>query len=308
MPARSRSASAGSTITTTTSPRDKQRECFEAQLALAARAIAPGRRAHARGGSRHRDHDRSTPRATACIGVLHCYTGSTALAERALGYGWYVSFSGIITFKNWTDDDAAARDSRRSRCSSRATRRISRPCRGAASATSPRGSCTRSSDSRPLAASTPSALAERTGENARRLFDLDGAAARTPSIGNSGCGIIQRFPALSSVTESSVATVPSDIEIAQHAKLRPIVDVAAELGLDARRARSLREVQGEDRLEIVAAPVRRDGSCSSPAINPTAGGRGKEHDARSASRRRCGGSARTRCSACASRAWGRCSA
>ena len=37
------------------------------------------------------------------IGVLHCYTGSLALAERALGYGWYVSFSGIITFKNWTD-------------------------------------------------------------------------------------------------------------------------------------------------------------------------------------------------------------
>jgi TatD DNase family protein len=37
-------------------------------------------------------------------GVLHCYTGSVALAEAALGVGWYISFSGIITFKKWTDE------------------------------------------------------------------------------------------------------------------------------------------------------------------------------------------------------------
>ena len=39
------------------------------------------------------------------IGVLHCYTGSHGLAETALVAGWYVSFSGIITFKKWTDED-----------------------------------------------------------------------------------------------------------------------------------------------------------------------------------------------------------
>jgi TatD DNase family protein len=38
-------------------------------------------------------------------GVLHCYTGSHALAEHALGAGWYISFSGIVTFKKWTDID-----------------------------------------------------------------------------------------------------------------------------------------------------------------------------------------------------------
>jgi TatD DNase family protein len=38
-------------------------------------------------------------------GVLHCFTGSAALAEAALIAGWYVSFSGIVTFKKWTDDD-----------------------------------------------------------------------------------------------------------------------------------------------------------------------------------------------------------
>src|SRR6185437_7808871 len=41
-------------------------------------------------------------------GVLHCYTGSHALAEAALAVGWYVSFSGIVTFKKW-DDDALIR-------------------------------------------------------------------------------------------------------------------------------------------------------------------------------------------------------
>lgn len=37
-------------------------------------------------------------------GILHCYTGSHELAELALSVGWYVSFSGIITFSKWTDD------------------------------------------------------------------------------------------------------------------------------------------------------------------------------------------------------------
>jgi TatD DNase family protein len=37
-------------------------------------------------------------------GVLHCFTGTASLARAALDAGWYVSFSGIITFKKWTDD------------------------------------------------------------------------------------------------------------------------------------------------------------------------------------------------------------
>lgn len=41
-------------------------------------------------------------------GVLHCYTGSHRLAHAALEVGWYVSFSGIVTFKKW-DDDALIR-------------------------------------------------------------------------------------------------------------------------------------------------------------------------------------------------------
>ena len=33
-------------------------------------------------------------------GVLHCFTGSAALARKALDLGFYISLSGIVTFKN----------------------------------------------------------------------------------------------------------------------------------------------------------------------------------------------------------------
>jgi TatD DNase family protein len=33
-------------------------------------------------------------------GLIHCFTGTRELAEGALELGFYVSFSGIVTFKN----------------------------------------------------------------------------------------------------------------------------------------------------------------------------------------------------------------
>jgi TatD DNase family protein len=36
-------------------------------------------------------------------GVIHCFTASRALAEHALALGLYISFSGIVTFKNARD-------------------------------------------------------------------------------------------------------------------------------------------------------------------------------------------------------------
>jgi len=36
-------------------------------------------------------------------GVLHCFTGSAELARKGLDLGFYVSLSGIVTFKNATD-------------------------------------------------------------------------------------------------------------------------------------------------------------------------------------------------------------
>src|SRR5207247_1633426 len=85
------------------SPRDQQRRAFAAQLALARDARKPvvvhTREAEADTGAMIEEAG-----ASGIVGVLHCYTGSVALAERALAVGWYVSFSGIVTFKKWTDD------------------------------------------------------------------------------------------------------------------------------------------------------------------------------------------------------------
>jgi TatD DNase family protein len=41
--------------------------------------------------------------ASACSGVLHCFTESAQTARAALDLGFYISFSGIVTFKNASD-------------------------------------------------------------------------------------------------------------------------------------------------------------------------------------------------------------
>jgi TatD DNase family protein len=43
------------------------------------------------------------------IGVLHCFTGSAELARKGLDLGFYISLSGIVTFKNAADLQHTAR-------------------------------------------------------------------------------------------------------------------------------------------------------------------------------------------------------
>ena len=43
-------------------------------------------------------------------GVMHCFTESQAVAEAAMEMGFYISFSGIVTFKNAKDLQAVARE------------------------------------------------------------------------------------------------------------------------------------------------------------------------------------------------------
>ena len=108
----SRSASAVSTITTTI-----RRAISSARLRRAARARA--RAATARSSCTRarpkttRAHGRSKRHAPASSACCTATPAARALAEAALDGGWYVSFSGIVTFKKWTDDDAAAPRSRR---------------------------------------------------------------------------------------------------------------------------------------------------------------------------------------------------
>ncbi|MFL5602243.1 MAG: TatD family hydrolase [Gemmatimonadaceae bacterium] len=86
------------------SPRGAQRAAFVAQVSLAAELQKPlvVHTRDAEDDTRAIIRDAKTAGVT---GVLHCYTGSRALAEAAIDAGWYISFSGIITFKKWTDDD-----------------------------------------------------------------------------------------------------------------------------------------------------------------------------------------------------------
>jgi TatD DNase family protein len=84
------------------SPRDRQRRAFAAQLALA-RDLARPVVVHTREAEADTAAMVAEAGAAGVRGVMHCYTGSHELAETALAVGWYVSFSGIITFKKWND-------------------------------------------------------------------------------------------------------------------------------------------------------------------------------------------------------------
>jgi TatD DNase family protein len=86
------------------SSRDRQRAAFAAQLELARElgrpAVVHTREAEADTAALVAEAGRDGVR-----GVLHCFTGSASLARSALDAGWFVSFSGIVTFRNWADED-----------------------------------------------------------------------------------------------------------------------------------------------------------------------------------------------------------
>lgn len=84
-------------------PRDRQRAVLDAQLDLAAEAGLP-LVIHTREAEADTMAFLQGAAAARVTGVLHCFTGSPRLAEAALAAGWMLSFSGIITFKRWTDE------------------------------------------------------------------------------------------------------------------------------------------------------------------------------------------------------------
>ncbi len=81
------------------SPRDAQRRFFEAHLALGAELGLPVV-VHLR----EADEDvaaalRAAP--SGARGVLHCFTGGERTFEEAMVRGWYVSFSGVASFRTF---------------------------------------------------------------------------------------------------------------------------------------------------------------------------------------------------------------
>lgn len=78
-------------------PRDLQKEVFRSQLALAERLDLPvivhDREAHG-------DCLAIVQEFPNVRGVFHCYSGSAEDARQLVRWGWYLSFTGTITFKN----------------------------------------------------------------------------------------------------------------------------------------------------------------------------------------------------------------
>ena len=78
-------------------PREIQLKAFRMQMALAQElglpAIVHERDAH-EDGMKVVDEFRSV------TGVFHCYSGSAEMAKELVKRGWYIGFTGVLTFKN----------------------------------------------------------------------------------------------------------------------------------------------------------------------------------------------------------------
>ena len=84
-------------------PRARQLQAFEGQISLAGELERP-LVVHTREAVDDTRALVTSAGKSGVRGVLHCFTGPRELAVSALDAGWYLSFSGVITFKKWTDD------------------------------------------------------------------------------------------------------------------------------------------------------------------------------------------------------------
>ena len=78
-------------------PREIQLKAFRSQMALAAELDLPvivhEREAHADGMA-------VVDEFPTVKGVFHCYSGSAEMAKELVKRGWYIGFTGVLTFKN----------------------------------------------------------------------------------------------------------------------------------------------------------------------------------------------------------------
>lgn len=85
------------------SPRDVQMDVFRRQLQLARAALLPVI-VHTREAEVETiEILRSEWQGSALPGIMHCFSGTRELAEKAVDLGMFISFSGIVTFKKADD-------------------------------------------------------------------------------------------------------------------------------------------------------------------------------------------------------------
>ena len=78
-------------------PRQRQLEAFRDQMALARELDLPVI-VHER--EAHQDGMAVVDEFPQVTGVFHCYSGSLEMAKELIKRGWYIGFTGVLTFKN----------------------------------------------------------------------------------------------------------------------------------------------------------------------------------------------------------------
>ena len=78
-------------------PRSVQKEAFRAQMSLARELNLPVI-VHER--EAHEDGMAIVSQFPEVTGVFHCYSGSAEMAKWLVNRGWYIGFTGVLTFKN----------------------------------------------------------------------------------------------------------------------------------------------------------------------------------------------------------------
>lgn len=78
-------------------PRDIQQQAFRMQMALAEELNLPVI-VHER--EAHEDGMKIVDQFPKVTGVFHCYSGSAEMAKELVKRGWYIGFTGVLTFKN----------------------------------------------------------------------------------------------------------------------------------------------------------------------------------------------------------------
>ena len=78
-------------------PRELQKKAFIAQMELAQELGLPVI-IHQRDA--HQDGLEIVKKFPDVTGVFHCYSGSAELAKQLVDMGWYIGFTGVLTFKN----------------------------------------------------------------------------------------------------------------------------------------------------------------------------------------------------------------
>jgi len=90
------------------SDRERQRASFRAHI-IAARATGLPLIVHTRDAEADTLALLKEPGEGVLRGVIHCFTASQAFADEAIALGFYISLSGIVTFKNARDLQASAK-------------------------------------------------------------------------------------------------------------------------------------------------------------------------------------------------------